>query len=60
MKNVALFGLTHFNEDYTVKDNRTGKETNILDAKELEQYARDEQKNQDDKPKDLWQRISPF
>lgn len=57
---MALFGLTHFNEDYTVKDNRTGKETNILDAKELEQYARDEQKNQDDKPKDLWQRISPF
>ena len=57
---MALFGLTHFNEDYTVTDNRTGKETNILDAKELEQYARDEQKNQDDKPKDLWQRISLF
>ncbi|MBR3319100.1 hypothetical protein IKG06_01175 [Candidatus Saccharibacteria bacterium] len=49
-----LFGT---NPQYTVKDNKTGKETQVRDAKDLEKLAASEQGKNPDKPVDLFQRI---
>ena len=49
-----LFGTS---PQYTVKDNKTGKETQVRDAKDLEKLAASEQGKNPDKPVDLFQRI---
>lgn len=58
MKNVGLFdNLFGTNPEYTVKDNKTGKETLVRDAKELEKLALEKQQKNPDKPNDFWQHI---
>ena len=49
-----IFGT---NPQYTIKDNKTGKETTVRDAKELEKYAAREQDKDPNKPVDFFQRI---
>ena len=43
--------------DYTVKDNRTGCEKDIRDAKDLEKFAREQQDTRYGEHKDFIQRI---
>ncbi|MBR3594984.1 hypothetical protein IKL45_01960 [Candidatus Saccharibacteria bacterium] len=44
-------------DDYTVKDNRTGRETGVRDAEELEKFARQQQDDRYGEHKDFIQRI---
>lgn len=50
-----LFGT---NPQYTVRDNKTGQERQVQDAKELEKYAeREQDKDKYGKPDDIFSRI---
>ena len=49
-----LFGT---NPEFTVTNNKTGKEVQARDARELERYAAREQDKDPDKPADFFQRL---
>lgn len=53
-----LFGL---NPEYAVREYKTGEETLFYNAKDLEEFAKQEQEQEqeqaDDEPKDFFQRI---
>ena len=49
-----IFGT---NPQYTVKDNKTGEQVTVRDARELEKYAAREQGKDPDKPADFFQRL---
>ena len=51
-----LFGT---NPQYTVRDNKTGEERQVRDAKELEKYAeREQDKDTSGKPDPLFMRLT--
>ena len=53
-----LENLVGTNPQYTVRDNKTGEERQVQDAKDLEKYAAREQgKDRPEKPDDFFSRI---
>ena len=44
-------------DDYTVKDNRTGREVDVRDAKDLEKFAQERQREHEEDHRDFFQRI---
>ena len=51
-----IFGIEQPDE-YTVKDNRTGREVGVKDAEDLEKFAREQQDARYGEHKDFIQRI---
>lgn len=50
-----IFGT---NPQYTVRDNKTGEERLVQDAKDLEKFAeREQDKDKPEKPDDFWSRL---
>ena len=50
-----LFGT---NSQYTVRDNKTGEERQVQDARDLEKFAeREQDKDRPEKPDDFFSRI---
>ena len=55
---MGLFdNLIGTNPQFTVTDNKTGKQVVVRDAKELEKLAAREQDKNPDKPRPLFERI---